>query len=175
MENVLLVVHLIIAVAMILLILIQRNAQDGGGLLGSGGGTMGGMFTARGSANVLSRTTAFLAIAFIVTSLLLTVLANQGNQHDRSLVSQIPTLTKPVDGTAPNAPNTVPVVPMNAGAPVVAPVPPPAPVPAPVVNSLAAPVVMPVVPEGINAAGTVSAPVVAPVAPSAVPSVPLSK
>lgn len=106
MENVLLVVHLIIAVAMILLILIQRNAQDGGGLMG-GGGTMGGLFTARGSANALTRTTAILAAAFIATSLLLTILANHGTPRAASLINQIAPLpaqeapaTNPANGNA---------------------------------------------------------------------------
>lgn len=75
MENVVLVIHLLVAIAMILLILIQRTAQDGGGL--TSGGTMGGMFTARGSANILSRATAILAAIFIATSLILTILAGQ--------------------------------------------------------------------------------------------------
>lgn len=88
MENVLLVVHLIIAVAMILLILIQRNAQDGGGLLG-GSSSFGGMFTARGGANVLTRTTSILAATFIITSLLLTVIASQRVKHSKELTNTI--------------------------------------------------------------------------------------
>lgn len=113
MENVLLVVHLIIAVAMILLILIQRNAQDGGGLMG-GGGTMGGLFTARGSANALTRTTAILAAAFIITSLLLTIIANQGTPRAANLINQIPPLPAkeaPANNTAPGTvadPKSVP-------------------------------------------------------------------
>ena len=103
MENVLLVVHLIIAVAMILLILIQRNAQDGGGLMG-GGGTMGGLFTARGSANALTRTTAILAVSFIVTSLLLTILANHVAPRAANLIDQIaplPVKEAPVNNNTP--------------------------------------------------------------------------
>ncbi len=134
MENVLLVVHLIIAVAMILLILIQRNAQDGGGLLG-GGSSFGGMFTARGGANVLTRATAFLAAAFIVTSLLLTVLASQHMQRSKELtntiqplkakeivldpatgapvVTALPDLIKPIDPNVPVTPDK-PAVPLVA-------------------------------------------------------------
>jgi preprotein translocase subunit SecG len=126
------------------------------------------MFTARGSANVLSRTTAFLAMAFFATSLLLTVLANQGNRHDHNLVSQIPALVKPVDGAVPSpVPNAAPVVPMNSGAPVVAPV------IAPAVNSIAAPVIAPVNPEILKPTA-MPAPVESVPAP-AIPSVPLSK
>lgn len=87
MENVLLVIHLLVAVALIGVVLMQRSAQDGGGLMG-GGGTMGGLFTARGSANLLSRTTSILATAFIVLSLLQGIIA--GQQHKvRSIAEQI--------------------------------------------------------------------------------------
>ncbi|MEJ0063633.1 MAG: preprotein translocase subunit SecG [Alphaproteobacteria bacterium] len=76
MENVILAIHLLVALVMILLILIQRPAQDGGGLMGSGG-TMGGVFTARGGANALTKTTAVLATIFILTSLTLTFMASR--------------------------------------------------------------------------------------------------
>ena len=69
LETVLLVVQLIIAIALICVILLQRTAQDGGGLVGGGGSTMGGLFTARGSANVLTRITSILATLFILNSL----------------------------------------------------------------------------------------------------------
>lgn len=95
MITVILVAHLILAVALILVILSQRTAQDGGGLTGGGGGggTMGGLFTARGSANLLTRTTAILATLFIITSLLLGWMA--GHQHaSKSLVDTlVPTTT----------------------------------------------------------------------------------
>lgn len=87
MQTVLLVVQLLIAVSLVGVILLQRTAQDGGGLMG-GGGTMGGLFTARGSANLLSRTTAVLATIFILNSLALGYIA--GSQHqNRSIVDQI--------------------------------------------------------------------------------------
>lgn len=105
MENVILVVHLLVALAMILLILIQRTAQDGGGL--TGGGTMGGMFTARGSANMLSRTTAILATIFIVTSLVLTVLASRQGTTQRTLDIESKTGNPPV--AAPQVPGAPPV------------------------------------------------------------------
>ena len=73
METILLVVHLVLAAALILVVLLQKTAQDGGGLMG--GGNMGGLFTARGSANVLTRTTAILAAGFFCTSLALAFLA----------------------------------------------------------------------------------------------------
>ena len=87
MENVLLVIHLLVAVALIAVVLMQRSAQDGGGLMG-GGGTMGGLFTARGSANLLSRTTSILATAFIALSLLQGIIAGQSHKV-RSIAEQI--------------------------------------------------------------------------------------
>ncbi|MFY9286893.1 MAG: preprotein translocase subunit SecG [Alphaproteobacteria bacterium] len=87
MQNVLLVVQLLIAFALIAVILVQRTAQDGGGLMG-GGNTMGGLFTARGSANLLTRTTAILATLFILNSLALGIMASRGHSS-ASLVDQV--------------------------------------------------------------------------------------
>ena len=110
MQNVLLVVQLILAVALVAVILIQRTAQDGGGLTG-GGSTMGGLFTARGSANLLTRVTAVLATLFIVNSLALGMMAS--SQHKTgSLVDQIvPTKAPVVEEKAPEAP-AAPQVPL---------------------------------------------------------------
>lgn len=100
MDTVLLVIHLLVAVALIFVVLMQRTAQDGGGLMG-GGGTMGGLFTSRGSANLLTRTTAILATAFIALSLILGVMAAQ--KHKGSLVDQL--VKEAVDQTnTPEAP-----------------------------------------------------------------------
>jgi len=86
MTTVLLVIHLLVAVALVAVILMQRSAQDGGGLMG-GSTTMGGLFTARGSANLLSRTTAVLATIFIVLSLVLGIMASQRHKT-RSLIDE---------------------------------------------------------------------------------------
>lgn len=101
MLNVLLVIHLLVALAMILLILVQRTAQDGGGL--TGGGTMGGVFTARGSANVLTRTTAVLATIFIMSSLGLTWLAGKDGAQRVDVKALVPPAA-----SAPAAPQTAP-------------------------------------------------------------------
>lgn len=108
MENVLLVIQLIIAVAMVLVILLQRTAQDGGGLMG-GGSTMGGLFTARGSANLLTRTTAILAACFILNSLALGYIASSEHRN-RATLEQIPA-TAPAQQQAPEAPKTEPAAP----------------------------------------------------------------
>ena len=72
MQTVIIVIHLMIVASLIGVVLLQRS--EGGGLgMGSGGG--GGFMTGRGTANLLTRTTAFLAIGFFVTSLFLSWLA----------------------------------------------------------------------------------------------------
>ncbi|MGI9483687.1 MAG: preprotein translocase subunit SecG [Hyphomicrobiales bacterium] len=74
MSSVLLVIHLIIAIALVATVLLQRS--EGGALgIGGGGGGGGGLFSGRGAANALTRATAVLAALFFVTSILLTILA----------------------------------------------------------------------------------------------------
>lgn len=75
MQTVLIVVHLMVVIALVGVVLLQRS--EGGGL-GIGGGS--GFMTARGAANVLTRTTGILAVAFFVTSLSLSILARYGEQ-----------------------------------------------------------------------------------------------
>jgi preprotein translocase subunit SecG len=76
MENVLLVVHLIVALVLIGLILLQRS--EGGALgIGGGGASGGNLFSARGVGNTLTRATAILAVAFFCTSIALTLLATR--------------------------------------------------------------------------------------------------
>ncbi|KQQ37058.1 MULTISPECIES: preprotein translocase subunit SecG [Rhizobium/Agrobacterium group] len=70
MQTVLIVIHLMIVLALVGVVLIQRS--EGGGL-GIGGGS--GFMSARGTANALTRTTAILATLFFVTSLALGILA----------------------------------------------------------------------------------------------------
>lgn len=76
MQTVLIIIHLMVVLALIGVVLIQRS--EGGGLGIGGGGGGGGFFTARGTANVLTRATAILATLFFLTSLGLTVLAGWG-------------------------------------------------------------------------------------------------
>jgi preprotein translocase subunit SecG len=75
MQQVVLVIHLMLVLALIGVVLLQRS--EGGGL-GIGGG--GGFMTSRGTANVLTRATAILAGLFFVTSLVLSILAGYGRQ-----------------------------------------------------------------------------------------------
>lgn len=73
MIQVLLIIHLFLALALVIVVLLQRSE---GGALGMGGGTMGGMMTARGSANLLTRATAVIAACFIASSLTLAILSS---------------------------------------------------------------------------------------------------
>ena len=74
MLTVLIIIHLMIVVAMVGVVLLQKS--EGGGLVSS----TSGFLTGRGTANVLTRTTAFLAIGFFVTSLALSWLAGLGRK-----------------------------------------------------------------------------------------------
>lgn len=69
----LLVIHLLICAAMIAVVLLQKS--EGGALGMGGGGGGGGFLTGRGTANLLTRTTAGLAAAFFATSIILSLLA----------------------------------------------------------------------------------------------------
>ena len=73
METLVLTIHILIALALIGSVLLQRS--EGGGLGIGGGGAGGGFMTARGTANLMTRVTAILAAAFFATSLLLAILA----------------------------------------------------------------------------------------------------
>ncbi|QRG05825.1 preprotein translocase subunit SecG [Xanthobacter dioxanivorans] len=78
MQTVLIVIHLMVVLSLIGVVLIQRSEGGGLGIGGGGGGSGGGFFTARGSANVLTRATAVLALIFFITSLSLTIVAGWG-------------------------------------------------------------------------------------------------
>jgi preprotein translocase subunit SecG len=75
MQTVLIVIHLMVVIALVGVVLLQRS--EGGGL-GIGGGS--GFMTARGAANALTRATGILAIAFFATSLSLSLLARYGGK-----------------------------------------------------------------------------------------------
>jgi preprotein translocase subunit SecG len=97
MQVVLIVIHLMIVLAMIGLVLLQRS--EGGGL---GMGSSGGFLTTRGTSNILSRSTAALAIAFFITSLLLSWLAGFDRKPASILQSGgTPAPTAPAPGQPP--------------------------------------------------------------------------
>jgi preprotein translocase subunit SecG len=116
MQTVLIVVHLMVVLALVGVVLLQRS--EGGGL-GIGGGS--GFMTARGAANALTRATAILAAAFFVTSLTLSIVARYGekpidildrvpatsNGAGKGVLNQLPGTTAPT----PPAGNTAPATP----------------------------------------------------------------
>ena len=122
----LLVVHTMIALALVGVILLQRS--EGGGL-GIGGGTGGGLMTARGAANLLTRSTTVLASLFIVSSILLAVLAAGANKA-KPIDTSLATAAAPVaPATAPaSLPGALPGLPATSSAPTATPA---APAPAP--------------------------------------------
>jgi preprotein translocase subunit SecG len=105
MITVLLVIHIMIAAALVGIVLMQRSE---GGALGMGGG---GFMSGRGQANFLTRTTAYLAVAFFATSIALTLVANQQRRPSSPL--DTPARTAPAVPGAPTAPG----VPATPGAP----------------------------------------------------------
>jgi preprotein translocase subunit SecG len=86
MQTVIIMVHLMIVIALIGFVLLQRS--EGGGL---GSGSSGASFmSSRGTANVLTRTTAFLAVAFFATSLILSVIAGMDRKPSSILPGNSP-------------------------------------------------------------------------------------
>ncbi|GJD34727.1 preprotein translocase subunit SecG [Methylobacterium aerolatum] len=77
MQTVLIVVHLIIVLALIAVVLLQRSEGGLGLGGGGGGGGVAGFMTGRGQANALTRATAILAALFFVTSLTLAVMSHR--------------------------------------------------------------------------------------------------
>ncbi|MGB3242886.1 MAG: preprotein translocase subunit SecG [Sulfitobacter sp.] len=72
MENVVLIIHLFLALGLIAVVLMQRS--EGGGL-GMGGG--GGAVSGRAAATALGKLTWFLGACFLITSITLTILVAQ--------------------------------------------------------------------------------------------------
>jgi preprotein translocase subunit SecG len=102
MEEVILVIHLLIALGLIGVVLLQRSEGGALGIGGGGGGGGGNLFSARGVGNALTRTTAYLAVAFFITSIALTVIATQ--RGGTSVIDQVQPSTSqqaPADGSAP--------------------------------------------------------------------------
>ena len=100
MENVVLVIHLILALCLIGVVLLQRS--EGGGLGMGGGG--GGVMTGRQAATALAKITWIFAALFFCTSIALTILAAR-NGSTGSVMDQT---------TAPAASISVPAVPQNS-------------------------------------------------------------
>ena len=128
MQTVVIVVHLLIVLALIGVVLLQRSegglGLGGGG--GGGGGGVGGFMTGRGQANALTRATAILATAFFTTSLVLGIMAHRG-AAPKSIFEGRPASGAPATPAAPGAGEpplqlgtpTAPASPANPAAPTV--------------------------------------------------------
>lgn len=121
MESVILVIHLMLALAIIGLVLLQKSEGGGLGIGGSGGG-LGGLATAQGASNMASRLTAIFATAFFITSLTLGILASQKaektglidavSQIEQSAEQEAPAITAPEPETK-DQPAKAPAAPVS--------------------------------------------------------------
>jgi preprotein translocase subunit SecG len=106
MTQIVLVIHLMVSVALIGVVLMQKSE---GGALGIGGGGMSNFMSGRGTANVLTRTTAILAACFMLTSVLLVVIPRLGIQAPSIIPESSTTLPVPAPAApAPAVPATPP-------------------------------------------------------------------
>ena len=113
METILLVIHLFLAIGLVVVVLMQRSEGGalgiGGG--GGGGGAGGGIFSARGTANALTRATAILAVSFMTTSLILAIVSGHGRTGS-SILDSAPAASQS-QGQAPASPDSQPLVPLS--------------------------------------------------------------
>ena len=86
METLVLTIHILIAFALVAVILLQRS--EGGGLGIGSSSSGGGFMTARGTANLMTRATTFLAIGFFATTVVLAILAGYSNEP-ASIVDEV--------------------------------------------------------------------------------------
>ncbi len=105
MTQVVLVIHLMLAVTLVGVILMQRS--EGGGL-GIGGGGMSGLMTGRSTANLLTRATAILAACFMATSIILAMIANERVERrsilDTPAATSAPVESEPAAPASPSVP-----------------------------------------------------------------------
>jgi preprotein translocase subunit SecG len=114
MLRIVLVIHLMVAAALVGVVLMQKSE---GGALGIGGGGMSNFMTGRGTANVLTRATAILAACFMLTSLVLVILPQLGGHRTSILPESAPQQQAPAAPAAPVQP--APAKPATPAAPAV--------------------------------------------------------
>jgi len=98
--TILIIIQLILAILLVGLVLLQGSDNEGLGL--GGGGGMGGMMSARGSANLLSRLTAITATLFMVMSIVLTITASIGS--DKNILQSLPSISSSEKDNVSNDP-----------------------------------------------------------------------
>ena len=107
---IILIIHVLIALALVIMVLLQRSE---GGALGMGGGNAtGGLMTGRAAGNLLTRSTGILGAAFMISSITLAILAG-ANSSNRSLFDNPPPAdtSAPIQEEVPAAP--APTVPLS--------------------------------------------------------------
>ena len=109
MQHVIIVIHLMLVLALIGVVLLQRSEGGGLGIGGGGGGGGGGFMSSRGTANVLTRATAILAGLFFCTSLILSILAG----YSRKPASILGGASAPI--SAPAVPGSTPPIGGSSG------------------------------------------------------------
>ena len=97
----LIVIQLLLALLLVALVLFQGSDNEGLGL--GGGGGMGGMMSARGSANLLSHLTAITATLFMVMSVVLTITASVGS--DKNILESLPEISTSEEPLTPEEPS----------------------------------------------------------------------
>ncbi len=103
MGSVLLVIHLLACIFLVAVILLQRSS--GGALDGLGGGSGASNFlTARGTGNLLTRTTAILAVILFATSISLSLYYKGMSRPSGSILENAPAQSEPAAPSAPQAP-----------------------------------------------------------------------
>jgi preprotein translocase subunit SecG len=108
MQTMLLVAELLIAVALIIFVLLQRSEGGALGIGGGGGGGMGGLFSPRGAADTLTRTTAILAGLFFLVCIVLNLMALHGRDEKSILDSPLTSSRATVPPAKPAAPAPAP-------------------------------------------------------------------
>lgn len=107
MSSVLLVLQLIVAIFMVAVILMQRS--NGGALSGLGGGDgIGGLISARGKGNILTRITAILATLFFALSMAISIYYSRAEVRKASIVEDV------VETSLPVTPEQQPIAPQEA-------------------------------------------------------------
>ena len=88
MADIVLAVHVLLALGLIIFILLQRS--DGGALGGLGGGmSLSGIMGNKGSANFLTRITAIFAALFMMTSLILAIIESRSKNGESNILNNI--------------------------------------------------------------------------------------
>ena len=104
MTAVILVIHLLLAIALVCVVLLQRSEGGALGMGGGGGGGMGGFMTGRATADLLTRMTTVLAACFMASSLTLAILASNERQPSSILDQPRPVPLAPAQPGEPSVP-----------------------------------------------------------------------